>query len=120
MHGLVQPPRESAQNHNCVLLKRDVHSEKPGRVRTEVGAHLDVPLGFLIVDEGSDALHEVRRVLVMVLDDAHAARGVVRADVVAEGVEVALDEIGGVSGSVRCEGDEGGSYVRGRAGLTSA
>lgn len=72
--------------------------------RTVEAADLDVPLSLLVVHEGPYALHEVGGVLVVVADDAHTARGVVRADIGAERVEVALDEVWGVSGFRTREG----------------
>ncbi len=82
--------------------------------------YFDMPFCLFIVDECSNALHEVRGVLIMIVDDAHTARRVVGADIVTERVEVALDKIGCVSGSVGSDGDERRIYVRRRARLTSA
>ncbi len=94
MHRLIQPTTESAEEDYRVLL-----GSVSGTVRAVVLAlwYLDMPFCLLVLDQGADALHEVGRVLVLVAHDAHTLGGVVRAHIVPDGVEIALDEIGGVS-----------------------
>ena len=79
MHSLVEAAAEPAEEDDGVLLREVVLAEG-ARVTVAEPAYLDMAFGLLVVDERADALHEVRRVLVGVADDAHAARGVVRAD----------------------------------------
>ena len=97
--GLVEAAAEAAENDDGVLLRGRVFTE--GALVSGAHAYLDVSLGLLVVDERADALHEVGRVLVAVAHDAHAARGIVRAHVVSERVEVALDEVWGVPACAR-------------------
>ena len=111
MHRLVKAAGEPAEEDDGVLL-REVVLVEGARVTVAEPAYLDMAFGLLVVDKRADALHEVRRVLVAVAHYAHAARRVVRADVVAEGVEVALDEVRGVP--VRARGWD--SEVRGGGG----
>ena len=112
MHSLVEAAAEPAEEDDGVLLREVVLAEG-ARVTVAEPAYLDMAFGLLVVDERADALHEVRRVLVAVAHDAHAARGVVRAHVVPQGVEVALDEVRGVP--VRARASSGGAG-RGRRG----
>ena len=116
MHSLVEAAAEPAEEDDGVLLREVVLAEG-ARVTVAEPAYLDMAFGLLVVDERADALHEVRRVLVAVAHDADAARGVVRADVVAQRVEVALDEVRGVPVRARPGRD---SEVRGgrRVGRT--
>lgn len=94
MHCLIQPTTESAKEDDRVLLNR-----VSGTVRAVVVAlwYLDMSLRLFVLDQGADALHEVGRVLILVAHDAHALGGVVRAHIVPDRVEIALDEIGRVS-----------------------
>ena len=54
-------------------------------------AYLDVPLGLLVFDKGSNTFHEVSGVLIVIPHDADTLGRVVQLDIYAEGIEVALD-----------------------------
>ena len=64
--GLVEAAAEAAENDDGVLLRGRVFTE--GALVSGAHAYLDVSLGLLVVDERADALHEVGRVLVGVVD----------------------------------------------------
>ena len=99
VHGLVEAAREAAEEDDGVLLGELVFTEDA--LVSGAEAYLNVAFRLLVVDERADAFHEVGRVLVAVAHDAHAARRVVRAHVVPERVEVALDEVWGVPACAR-------------------